>query len=864
MATPSLSALAAAAANAVNAARAAQREGEPFRMPIYAPLPGEQWADSHEHMHLSAVRQWSHPFGSKADPLRQLTELANAKSGYYPLGRNGIWHTGVHFDAGTAGILDQSFVRCLADGEVVAYRIDSQAPANEYTVNRQLVKRPFARNFVLVRHRLQAPKIAGSDDIPPSLTFYSLYMHLQDWSAYQLDPSLKRPAFWPPSKNLRVKNTEHDHVPGLDGLVWLRTRIGPNGGAIVSGLARGTEVTVSGTGSYRKLENLAGPRQLLSDGALQGYVRFGHLVLINGNEYRATHDLDVLVSADTHAQRLMKLPLGTVVRISGEGAYRKLEWVNQYVHFASLLSEPEPQERDCCVVLDEPVPIKAGALIGHLGQYHKCFADEPTQQLHLEVFSGQNVGGFIHFCREWAKRLPASSKTWLPLPKGTPIAPDRADLSAARYPIVDADTPRSAAELYLPKSLLDGLKTEHKLAIPAKDGRKACTWYRLENLLHDEQNQLQSGWVKVEADAQWVSPWEWPGYDVIYNRDTPQRCVAYRQQTTMERLNDQARERYSQMADLSDQGPVRSRLFEIIDRNRDGRMTADELQKALELPAHAQSISRLVIHCENEWHWNPQKWNELDEILGHTPSTPHTNWFSEKSRIEQMCWWNEVAAKVGLPVDGRVWHFHPIGGVGNFLKPPRRINYSVMYSKKGWAYKDEQIKEYSHYRHPIDISNERVSGNSRVHGDISEDGQRAVIDIIADLVIEQNLSKSDLAMILAITHVESGFNPDAAAGTTSAAGLGQFVDGTAKAYGIFTNEQRFDAEIGAHALIQHYLENKKSSEARYSGREMYTMIYALHHDGPSLAYGGKEISEREVMPKFDIYIRSIGDEMFEY
>ncbi|WP_160285495.1 EF-hand domain-containing protein [Pseudomonas knackmussii] len=668
MATPSLSALAAAAANAVNAARAAQREGEPLKLPIYSPLPGEQWADSHEYMHLPAVRQWSHPFGSKADPLRQLTELAYAKGGYYPLGRNGIWHAGVHFDAGTAGILDQSFVRCLADGEVVAYRIDSQSPTSEFTVNRQPAQRPFTRNFVLVRHRLQAPKIAGSDDTPPSLTFYSLYMHLQDWSVYQADKSLQRPAFWPPGKFLRVRESVQDHVPGLDGLVWLRTRIGPNGGAIISGLARGTEVTVSGTSSYRKLENLAGPRQLLSDGALQGYVRFSHLAPLDGGEYRATHELEVLASADAHAHRLMKLPLGTVVRLSGEGACRKLEWVNQYVHFDSLLSEPEPQERDRCVVLDEPVPIKAGALIGHLGTYHFCYADEPTRQLHLEAFSGQDVGGFIHFCREWAKRLPASGKTWLQVPKGTPIAPDRADLSAARYPFVDSDTPRSAAELYLPKSLLDGLKPEHKLTIPAKDGRKACTWYRLDNLLHDEHNQLQSGWVKVEADAQWASPWEWPGYDVICNRDTPQRCVAYRQQTTMERLNEQARERYSQMADLSDQGPLRSRLFEIIDRNRDGRMTADELQKALELPAHAQSISRLVIHCENEWHWIPQKWNELDEILGHSPSTPHTNWISGKRRIEQMCWWNDVAGKVGLPVDGRVWHFHPIGFLTSLAK----------------------------------------------------------------------------------------------------------------------------------------------------------------------------------------------------
>ncbi|SMP79437.1 hypothetical protein SAMN06295951_12140, partial [Pseudomonas panipatensis] len=109
------------------------------------------------------LRKWSHPFGNKSNPLLQLTQLANAVAGYYPLGRNGMWHGGVHFDRGTAGIegaagaLDQSYVRCLADGEVVAYRIDQKSPSNTYLLNGQSVQRTFSRNFVLVRHRLQAP-----------------------------------------------------------------------------------------------------------------------------------------------------------------------------------------------------------------------------------------------------------------------------------------------------------------------------------------------------------------------------------------------------------------------------------------------------------------------------------------------------------------------------------------------------------------------------------------------------------------------------------------------------------------------------------------------------------------------------------
>ncbi|NWE39868.1 hypothetical protein HX875_10350, partial [Pseudomonas yamanorum] len=86
-----------------------------------------------------------------------------------------------------------------------------------------------------------------------------------------------------------------------------------------------------------------------------------------------------------------------------------------------------------------------------------------------------------------------------------------------------------------------------------------------------------------------------------------------------------------------------------------------------------QSISQLIVHCESEWH-RPQRWDILDEILGHSGSTPHLNWLAEKERIQALSWWGEVAEKVGLPPYGKVYHFHPVGIVGHFYVF-RRENY---------------------------------------------------------------------------------------------------------------------------------------------------------------------------------------------
>jgi hypothetical protein len=169
--------------------------------PIYLPdSPTAQSRSAHSTAPAPTplpLKNWSHPFKDKAHPILQLTQMAKAAAGYYPVGRNGLWHGGVHFDGGTAGTLDQSGVHCLADGEVVAYRIDQHSPGTTYFFEKLTVKKPFSRNFVLVRHRLEAPKIEGSPDTPPSLVFYSLYMHLRDWAVYQADPAIVRPGFWP-------------------------------------------------------------------------------------------------------------------------------------------------------------------------------------------------------------------------------------------------------------------------------------------------------------------------------------------------------------------------------------------------------------------------------------------------------------------------------------------------------------------------------------------------------------------------------------------------------------------------------------------------------------------------------------------
>jgi putative chitinase len=179
--------------------------------------------------------------------------------------------------------------------------------------------------------------------------------------------------------------------------------------------------------------------------------------------------------------------------------------------------------------------------------------------------------------------------------------------------------------------------------------------------------------------------------------------------------------------------------------------------------------------------------------------------------------------------------------------------YDEMTQPRGAAYRSDQIVAWSHYRTPIDASEGRLAGNSRRWGDASPEVQSRVVDRLVAASREAGLDARETAYVLAIARVESGFNPDAAAGTTSASGLGQFIDRTGAAYGL-GDGNRFDARAQAEALVAHYIDNRDLARSRGQG-EAY--IYKYHHDGPTRDYGGLGIAERQVMPYLDRYERFV-------
>src|SRR5579871_5664614 len=108
------------------------------------------------------------------DAQRFFHDFAGIDDGLFPLGVNGFPHGGVHFAKPAAKAFDlNAGVRCLAEGDIVAYKLDREYPHLHFTQDGRWAL--YSTGFVLVRHVMQLPTPADATEdsaAPTSQTFF--------------------------------------------------------------------------------------------------------------------------------------------------------------------------------------------------------------------------------------------------------------------------------------------------------------------------------------------------------------------------------------------------------------------------------------------------------------------------------------------------------------------------------------------------------------------------------------------------------------------------------------------------------------------------------------------------------------------
>jgi len=172
-----------------------------------------------------------------------------------------------------------------------------------------------------------------------------------------------------------------------------------------------------------------------------------------------------------------------------------------------------------------------------------------------------------------------------------------------------------------------------------------------------------------------------------------------------------------------------------------------------------------------------------------------------------------------------------------------------LYGKKG--VQAGSVASQSYFDSPI-IEGE-LRGRSRRAGDASPEVQQTIMNKIIEVGSRLDMSDYEIAYTLATVRYESGFNPDAAAKSSSARGLGQLINRTGKAYGINV-ENQWDVDMQVQAVLEHTSDNfRMAAKKGYSN----DYVYALHHDGPALDSGGLGIGKENVMPFVPKYLELV-------
>ncbi|EOZ4985383.1 hypothetical protein I4905_14280 [Proteus mirabilis] len=328
-------------------------EGTPFVLYRYA---GNQPAKKEEQRNSAQLIKIVYPTpknarGQEFSNLDDIMAHLNGEStGSYLLGRNGMWHSGIHITNTTTpwcalsskkfeersvfagAYTGEQSIRCMADGEIIAYRINK----TYQTIPWKSFILQLSASFVLVRHTLQL-----GDTERSRLQFYTLYMHLAPYSAYQKEETTP---VW------KLQNTLNAYP-----IIWREQPKTPRS----TTLAKGTLVEWSPEKSETKLT-------------------------ITKNNQLREYGLVTVKSNKGNSQQVWILVDNNNLIRHDENDITPSWWKG----FRPAPAQ-DVMEFDKVVSLNTPIAIKAGDSLGHMGFYQapKEQGVESRYQVHIECFS---------------------------------------------------------------------------------------------------------------------------------------------------------------------------------------------------------------------------------------------------------------------------------------------------------------------------------------------------------------------------------------------------------------------------------------------------------------------------------------------
>ncbi|SUF61058.1 Beta-N-acetylglucosaminidase precursor [Salmonella enterica] len=551
-----------------------------------------------------------------------LSHLAGESTGQYTIGRSGMWHGGIHITEATTPwcalsgkspleaidfpvpFKGEQAVRCMADGEVVAYRV-----CRDYlTIAWESGPLNFSGSFVLVKHYIQPGEKESS-----GLHFYTLYMHLAPYSAYEAEAENQ----WVIQDTLRAYS-EMD---------WLTAKLTSESTSpqIAGHMPKGARVewdpadsNLNATGNNKRKYGLV---------TLKGLPEDTSSTLTPGKRYWVVVDNNNIKSAPG----------------AGPGWWRQL-----------LPPAKEVMVFDKTVSLSSPFSIEAGDPIGHMGYYQapKDGGYEARYQVHIECTSmDDNLEKFLTN----PERVGEKNPLWLKYAPGLVLY--KKDIATGTFTKDTRVTTRSGI---LP---LSQVQTEAD-----KSTRQEYWQLRPENayaLKGQAEPQLLSQYdlARLGFRTETAEP---ASFDYLDGKKQPIGFFRNLINSLYEAATGDTRTSHALVKHNY------QRLLDKIDSGSD-RYSPMEYWRALHNPDYRDVIQKTIVKHPSDWYFKKGDalWQPFLNAL--KKEAPEWKKYSEDF-LDKMAWMQDVTTEKLGP---SLWHMHPIMFLGAIKSKQRYIiNYT--------------------------------------------------------------------------------------------------------------------------------------------------------------------------------------------
>ncbi|HCA4642743.1 TPA: hypothetical protein QFV56_005868 [Klebsiella pneumoniae] len=641
-----------------------------------------------------------HAFSS-AEEL--LSTLGGESSGLYLVGSQGMWHGGIHITDATIPwcalstdseaeneycrelYKGEQFIRCMADGEIVAWRVskDYESAAIEWCGEKLFL----STSFVLVKHYIQPGDMEES-----GLTFFTLYMNLAPYAAYQQQGSLSDrkvagvQRYYTSAEDVQAEHEagklDKDTLVTLSDAIVTRSRdrrqftevtiVSETKNTAGDTLVAGTKVwTVSDRGSLKATESVPVPSwwakctpayttqpegvvkctsrtdwaYYLSREDVLHYKKAGRLAAGFPLSYEPGNTAQQVIRPGKEpGEAARTFSLVTLGRDKDTLKKGDRVWVvsdgDSLTSVAPAASSSEPVFNDVYVP-SAPVPVSAGDSLGHMGFYQlpEENGKRSRYQVHIECLSTDDMEKFITnpgrvgedapVYLTWKTDAPLFEKGERGMVAGSRKTKAPGILTLAKVPGVDAEG-----------NTLSSNKDAAYYQIRPEGG-----WLPASSVQKVSQYALgELGFVTLNKASE--------SFDLIDGIKQPNNVV----KGILEQLYKAAQDETRTTHALNKYNY--KRLLELIDSNQDGYYQEQEYLQAVHNISYRDRLYRVIAKHASEWYYGKDAplWKTYLDTL--TRDAPLWKTYLE-TFLDKMTWMKTVSEK-GVALGSEPWHMHPV------------------------------------------------------------------------------------------------------------------------------------------------------------------------------------------------------------